>query len=71
MIRLTRVVEILMMTATIITTGRRIKAIAAKQKPGDEYPNEVENPTRTASLETRPTHRQNVRTNRVVVVIPI
>lgn len=59
------------MTATISPTERRVDDTAAKRKTADRCPDEIEIQTPIVLMETRPPHYRNVRTSRVVVVIPI
>lgn len=60
-----------LMTTTMGPTGSRVEAIAAKQRPTDENPDEIETPTRMFSVESRPPRYPNAQTNEVVVVTPI
>lgn len=46
--RLTRMEAILTITATISPAGRSVELIDAKQRSTEEYPDEIETPTRIA-----------------------
>lgn len=60
-----------MMTPTIHPTGRTIEAIISKQKTADRSPKKIRIPTRMVSQKIVSLHYRNVRTNKVIVVIPI
>lgn len=71
MTRLTRMEAMQRMTVTISTTGRRVKAIAARRATADGCPSEIRIPTRAVFRETSPPHYWNVWTSQVAVVISI
>lgn len=59
------------MTITTGPTRKLVKAIAAKQRIADGCPGEVCILTQITAVETHPPHYQNVRTRKVVIMVPV
>lgn len=69
--RLARTAVIPMRTATTSPTRRRVEVFVGKQRIANEYPDEIEIPTRMALLKTLSQLYRYARTSWVVVVIQI